>query len=137
MGVGKGYGMPSSHAQFMGFFATYVILWTLRNCKKTSLLLRLARSFVVLGTAGAVCVSRIYLTYHTVEQVVIGFLIGFGSGLAWYIFFRLLKNIGIIEWILDHPFAQYFWLKDTMIDEGLETEWYSWRASRSRHHKDS
>lgn len=60
-----GYGMPSAHAQFAGLFA---MSW------KHGWILSIG-----------VCVSRVYLQYHTVEQVLVGALIG----VLWGLFIRL------------------------------------------------
>lgn len=70
--LGKGYGMPSSHAQFAAFFAVYLGLWVLvrhdpwaKNESKTHVPTPLWQrgTLAVAGLAGAVAVaqSRMYV----------------------------------------------------------------------------
>merc|ERR1712187_1077113 len=65
---GKGYGMPSSHAQFVAFFAVYMGLFLLfrhsPNSQNQGTIFRIIASFGISLGATAVAVSRIYLTYH-------------------------------------------------------------------------
>ena len=75
------FGMPSSHAQFMAFFYLTMVKLFLSSKSKSALFKRnhtmryLMNSFILVVTL-AVCWSRIYLQYHTVEQVLAGFTIG-------------------------------------------------------------
>lgn len=77
------WGMPSDHAQFVGFAAGYLTLWALRRWSVG----RAWRGGVALAVhlgAGAVMFSRVYLGYHTVDQVVAGYCVGLGLGAAWH-----------------------------------------------------
>ena len=77
---GKGYGFPSSHSQFMGYFMSYFLLIIMtRKIHKIYYLYYLGLMIAGLGTA----YSRIYLNYHTLDQVVVGLILGVGSGLLW------------------------------------------------------
>ncbi|KAG5187857.1 phosphatidic acid phosphatase type 2/haloperoxidase [Tribonema minus] len=71
-----GSGMPSHHSEFMFFFATWCSLF-LAN--------RLLINAVLLIWPIAVAVSRVYLTCHTVRQVVAGALVGSGFGALYYV----------------------------------------------------
>jgi dolichyldiphosphatase len=91
-GVWGEYGMPSSHAQFMWFFAAYMTLWTLRRLRPrpTTMcgpaLTTAVKWLIVLAlcvAALAVMWSRVYLGYHTVEQVACGAGVGAAAGAAW------------------------------------------------------
>lgn len=55
---GKGYGMPSSHAQFVAFFATYLGLWLLLRVHYFSLSRRIRDTFLVAVMSVLVCISR-------------------------------------------------------------------------------
>ncbi|XP_034235134.1 dolichyldiphosphatase 1-like [Thrips palmi] len=84
------YGMPSSHSQFMWFFATYCALFVIIRLTHTNnhyhmewlwkgLLLFVTNSF-----ASCVCISRVYLQYHTWTQVFGGAIVGGTLGTIWF-----------------------------------------------------
>lgn len=77
------YGMPSNHAQFMGFTAVYLTLWTIKRWK-VSPLWRAAAALGLQGLAAIVIASRVYLLYHSVAQVVAGAAVGAVAGGAWF-----------------------------------------------------
>ena len=79
------HGMPSNHAQFMGFWAAALALWAARRWSSSAV----ERALVVVGAialAVAVCVSRLYLGYHTRAQVVVGAAVGALAGAGWHLF---------------------------------------------------
>ncbi|XP_032690097.1 dolichyldiphosphatase 1-like isoform X2 [Odontomachus brunneus] len=84
------YGMPSTHAQFMWFFAAYVSLFVyIRLNYNCTIAERFWRTIVVVGciiTAVLVTYSRVYLLYHSNTQVVWGALIGIAIGIVWFAF---------------------------------------------------
>ena len=63
------HGMPSAHAQFMGFFLSYAacVLAYRVSVKKTT---KLGAMLIVFLLSAMVCYSRIELGFHTLEQVV-------------------------------------------------------------------
>jgi dolichyldiphosphatase len=81
--LGKGYGMPSSHAQFVAFFAVYLGLWVVvrhdpwKNTESkthvpTPMWQRVGLALLAIGGAVAVAQSRMYaleLDYRPVERV--------------------------------------------------------------------
>lgn len=84
---GGGHGMPSSHAQFAGFFAAY---WTSHVLSSSSgRRIRWLDDAVLLAGAVAVgigtCASRLYLGYHTPTQVLVGLALGLVLGRLWEI----------------------------------------------------
>ncbi|XP_018312274.1 dolichyldiphosphatase 1 [Mycetomoellerius zeteki] len=88
------YGMPSTHAQFMWFFAAYATLFIYfrlnYNCTITE---RFWRTIVAIGcivTALLVTYSRVYLLYHSNTQVVWGALIGITLGSAWFLIMHMI-----------------------------------------------
>ncbi|XP_059080936.1 dolichyldiphosphatase 1-like [Tigriopus californicus] len=103
------YGMPSTHAQFMAFYSCYLFLFVAlrlpyegrtreRVWKGLFLVMNFASAFLVMY-------GRIYLAYHTVEQVFYGCLIGMLLSYAWFC-------------LVDHIFTPWFpWLASTQICE--------------------
>ena len=135
IGLGKGYGMPSSHSLFMGFVAAYAILWiNIRNARM-GLWKRIFLSSCAASIAIAVCASRVYLAYHTLAQVLVGASIGSAFGLIWFVVFQKLQCLGIVDLLLDTRIAQYFYMKDTHMYVSLEMEWKAWQNSRKRQNK--
>ncbi|KAI3632684.1 hypothetical protein MIR68_009270 [Amoeboaphelidium protococcarum] len=86
-----GFGMPSSHAQFMAFWFMFALLQGNSNAGitklkdkknqstsqyRTNIVCRVLRMLFYGSISLLVCYSRIYLNYHTPLQVLAGFLIG-------------------------------------------------------------
>jgi dolichyldiphosphatase len=70
--MGKGYGMPSSHAQFVAYFAVYLGLWVVvrhdpwktnesKTHVPTPMWQRVGLALAALGGAVAVAQSRMYV----------------------------------------------------------------------------
>merc|ERR1712137_484767 len=81
-----GFGMPSAHSQFAFFLLTFVTLllcWKWRTRSKESI----TQLIFLWATAFAVCIGRVYLSYHTMSQVLVGVLVGCLLGLAWYLLY--------------------------------------------------
>jgi dolichyldiphosphatase len=133
--------MPSSHAQFMTFFAVYVTLYLIHRFPPTSsnahdrtakitLWIRVLESVIVVGGAGLVAYSRIYLQYHTPPQVLVGVAIGAILGLGWYAVVLLLRAVGVVDVILHLRVVEMLWFKDGDIgslEHDLRGEWREWR----------
>jgi len=90
--LGTGYGWPSSHSQFMGYFSSFLMLhiccrhrFGSTGFKALDQLTRFVVYIVILCLAGAVCYSRYYLNYHTPPQVLWGYGIGLGLGSMHYL----------------------------------------------------
>ncbi|KAL4776064.1 hypothetical protein BDW60DRAFT_203905 [Aspergillus nidulans var. acristatus] len=130
---GKGYGMPSSHAQFVAFFAVYLTLFLIfrhaPSGANQSIMFRIVASLGITLGAGAVAVSRIYLTYHTVRQVLAGCAVGAVFALFWFTFTGLLRSCGWIDWVLEHSIARFLRIRDLVVSEDLaEAGWQRWEA---------
>ena len=100
--LGTGYGMPSSHSQFVGYFMMFWCAHFIRfrpgmskrkrmqNKKYTSidsirsLEHAILVAFIIFGSV-MTAFSRYYLSYHTPLQIIVGFSLGMATGLAWYI----------------------------------------------------
>jgi dolichyldiphosphatase len=136
---GKGYGMPSSHAQFMTFFAVYLTLFlAFRHTPAYAgpypycgFLLRAAVTVGLCAAAVGVAASRIYLNYHTPKQVLAGCGAGFVFACSWFVLTSLLRNSGWIDWAADLTVARLLRIRDLVISEDLaEAGWKRWEAQR-------
>lgn len=77
------FGMPSNHAQFMGFTAAYVTLWALKHWQVSSQW-RLCAVGSSVTLAAIVIASRVYLNYHSVAQVIVGGAVGAAAAALWF-----------------------------------------------------
>ncbi|KAK7954524.1 hypothetical protein PG996_015331 [Apiospora saccharicola] len=136
---GKGYGMPSSHAQFVAYFAVSLALFLVvrhrpaggssrrRNHTPMSLPERVAWSLCGLGMAAAVAWSRIYLNYHTEKQVLVGSGAGAASAVVWFVITSILRQSGWLAWALDLPPARFLRARDLVVEEDLcQAGWEKW-----------
>ncbi|KAK4452285.1 dolichyldiphosphatase [Podospora aff. communis PSN243] len=144
----KGYGMPSSHAQFVAFWAVSVGLFLMVRFRPTerrvegkgvegwmhgswSTVERAVVSAVALGVAGAVAWSRIYLGYHTEKQVVVGWVAGVVIAVGWYVVTTVVREFGVLEWALELPPARWLRMRDLVIEEDLcQAGWDKWEGRR-------
>ncbi|CAG0920925.1 unnamed protein product [Notodromas monacha] len=102
------YGMPSHHSQFMWFFCFYMILFLMfrvksvvpRGSGETAARQRWMYALFLLG-AGA-SYSRVYLGYHTMEQVVVGAFVGSLFASAWFYIMQHYLSPCFLK-ILCHP----------------------------------
>lgn len=84
------YGMPSSHAQFVSFFATYIIYFVfirLHHMNNNTIIENISKFLIISSSmvvAVLVCISRIYLQYHTISQVLCGIIVGFLFATFWF-----------------------------------------------------
>lgn len=136
---GKGYGMPSSHSQFVAFFSISLSLFLLlrhvpsraTTYSPSSFLERSLLSIVACLCAAAVVVSRVYLNYHTTKQVMVGCVAGTFSALAWFAVTTYLRRYGWIEWALDTRVAHTFRFRDLVVTEDLvDAGWERWEKRR-------
>ncbi|KAJ3497313.1 hypothetical protein NLG97_g2002 [Lecanicillium saksenae] len=139
---GKGYGMPSSHAQFVFFWSVALSLFLLVRHRPTPtsktaaggggrLIERLAVSAVSLALAAATAWSRIYLNYHTPKQVFVGSAVGALTAVAWFVFTAVLRGSGLLAWGLDLPIMRAFRVRDLVVEEDLsEAGWDRWEEKR-------
>ncbi|XP_078159897.1 phosphatidic acid phosphatase (PAP2) family protein [Carex rostrata] len=127
------HGWPSSHSQYMFFFATYLTLLSLG--KKTGvghwgsrfLLVVLPWPFAVLTMY-----SRVYLGYHTVAQVFAGAALGLVLGAGWY----WIVNTMLVEYfpaIEESAIGRWLYIKDTShIPNVLKFEYDNARAAHKK-----
>ncbi|KAI0024501.1 PAP2 superfamily protein [Xylariomycetidae sp. FL0641] len=136
---GKGYGMPSSHAQFVAYFSVSMALFLIlrhrplspgvrrRNHSPMTMPERVFWSVAGLGMAAAVAWSRVYLNYHTEKQVLVGSLAGTVSAVGWFVVTTILRQSGWLEWALDTPVAKWLRVRDLVVEEDLcQAGWEKW-----------
>ncbi|KAF2755538.1 PAP2-domain-containing protein [Pseudovirgaria hyperparasitica] len=132
---GKGYGMPSSHAQFVAFFSVSLSLFLMarhtphptRTHTPTSLFERGMLSLTSIMCALAVAYSRVYLNYHTEKQVLVGCGAGTAFALVWFAMTSFVRSEGYIWRMLNHPAAEALRIRDLVIEEDLpDSGWARW-----------
>jgi dolichyldiphosphatase len=136
--------MPSSHAQFVSYFAVSLTLFLLLRHNPhapntstthipTSTFERLALSVLVIAGAAAVALSRTYLSYHTDRQILVGCVVGALFAVFWYLFTAYLRRSGWLDWALDTSIAKFFRLRDLVVSEDLvDAGWERWQQRRSK-----
>lgn len=149
---GKGYGMPSSHAQFAAFFSTYLALFLLarhtphpvnsphRSTTHTPIPFwqRFVLSLLAIGSAGAVAQSRIYLNYHKPGQVYVGVGVGVACAVAWFVVTSMARQYGFVDWMLDSPVARAVRMRDLVVNEDLvDAGWDRWESRRRKRAADA
>ncbi|KAI9230355.1 MAG: hypothetical protein DHS80DRAFT_28968 [Piptocephalis tieghemiana] len=111
--LGKGYGMPSSHAQFSTFAATFLSLYVYQRVHCQSLWLKHLLILAMLLSGAFVAYSRISLTYHTTAQVLVGSSIGVICGIAWYgLIEGILRPLGLHRRLLSSSLGHWLSLRD-------------------------
>ena len=137
--TGKGYGMPSSHSQFVAFFSVSLSLFLLfRHVPTTSTSYspstfqeRLFISLLACMGAGTVAASRVYLNYHTPKQVWVGVAAGAIFAVVWFLFTACLRRFGGVEWALDTWLARKLRMRDLITTEDIQDAgWGRWEARR-------
>ncbi|RCK60527.1 Dolichyldiphosphatase [Candida viswanathii] len=110
---GLSYGFPSAHSQFMGFFVGYytcIILFKIP--KMPARHKRIVCVMAVLSMLG-VAFSRVYLLYHSCVQVIAGLIVGVTFGVAYFEVTSMIRDLGVVEWVLNWPIVRFFYVKDT------------------------
>ncbi|XP_012270244.1 dolichyldiphosphatase 1 [Orussus abietinus] len=135
------YGMPSSHSQFIWFFAAYTTLFVCirLHYNNNSVSERFWRATLIASCivlAVTVSYSRTYLEYHTMAQVLCGAIIGCVFGVTWFAIVHLILTPFfpvIVTWRL----SEYLLLRDTtLIPNVLWFEYTNIRAeARARSRK--
>lgn len=144
--LGDGYGFPSSHSQYMAYFAAFLIChvgfrhrFPPTGSKRVDLFLRLLVVLGLITWAGGVAYSRYALGYHSAPQVLWGIGIGISFGTGFYTLTELIPTrcpksvLGRIRtWILMNGVSTWFRVRDGWLiwgDAGHEAEWEAWRRA--------
>jgi membrane-associated phospholipid phosphatase len=88
----KSYGMPSGHSQSAGFFSTLGILFLLENNNKNNNFITIFGCFIFIITMLFVMYSRVLIKCHTIEQTIIGSLIGISFALILFKYKNKIKK---------------------------------------------
>lgn len=83
------YGMPSDHSQIMFYFSTFFSLIIIFRyyVNNNSLVQIFFKNILIIGSflaAFLVAYSRVYLEYHTFDQVAVGAIVGVLLGCIWF-----------------------------------------------------
>ncbi|KAM6593372.1 hypothetical protein CsatA_001075 [Cannabis sativa] len=125
------HGWPSSHSQYMFFFAMYFTLLTYKATGVWETKKRVFVNFLNWSMALLTMYSRVYLGYHTVAQVFAGAALGIIIGASWYwiVNYVLYVYFPAIE---ESSFGRFFYIKDTShIPNVLKFEYDNARAARA------
>lgn len=130
--IRSAYGMPSAHSQFMGFFCMYWSLKVLTNWRSLSKIRKTSSILSFITATALVALSRAYLGYHSVIQVVAGVLFGSFLGSGYFIAVAIVRHIGLIEWVLSWSIIRRFWIKDSfnIASLSLADEHQAWETRR-------
>ncbi|KAF4978113.1 hypothetical protein FZEAL_5445 [Fusarium zealandicum] len=144
---GKGYGMPSSHAQFVAYWSVSLALFLLVRHRPPrvlrgraassvhrpwSMLERVAVSAVAGVIAAATAWSRVYLNYHTTRQVVAGCVAGVVSAVGWFVIVEVARQTGWLSWALETRLARAFRVRDLVVEEDMcQAGWEKWEERRA------
>ncbi|KAG0303772.1 hypothetical protein BGZ98_006300 [Dissophora globulifera] len=125
--LGDGYGMPSSHSQFMAYFAVYTMILMYRSTP--DFLMPHIVSTAVFVWAALVVYSRVHLYYHTWQQVVAGTIAGAAFALIYYFVIQnILRPTGIFDKIVNHPWMKLLYVRDTdAIADVAKYDWEMWQ----------
>jgi len=90
-------------------------------------------SLAALASAAAVAASRIYLSYHTPKQVLVGCVAGAIFALFWFGFTTILRRSGWVEWALETWIFRVLRVRDLVVQEDLvDSGWARWEDQRKR-----
>uniref|UniRef100_A0A7S3AJC8 Dolichyldiphosphatase n=1 Tax=Haptolina ericina TaxID=156174 RepID=A0A7S3AJC8_9EUKA len=120
-----GMGMPSDHAQFMGFWACYGALFLAIHVPRLG---RSGwRSLLILAMcvlALAVAASRVYLGYHTVAQISVGLGVGSAVSFVWFAMYTTWLRPCLGAWVSNSAVCRYLLIRDAAhIDDLLTFEY--------------
>ncbi|KAI9472729.1 dolichyldiphosphatase 1 [Coemansia mojavensis] len=110
--LGDGYGMPSSHSQFMGFFAFYVCVY-FETQVKVHVAHKRAIQLGAIVLAVLVLLSRVYLRYHTWRQVLVGAIVGIVSGAVWYWIVECIRSTNVFKHVLESNICRWLLIRDS------------------------
>ncbi|KAI8890592.1 PAP2 domain protein [Backusella circina FSU 941] len=129
--LGDGYGMPSSHSQFIWFFAVYGSLHLYKRIQLDHVYWKHLVCLAMYALAVLVSLSRIYLGYHTLNQVLAGSSVGVLFGCVWYGITCYCYASGLVDFILELNISKKLYLRDmSHLDNVAKWEYEQWQKQR-------
>jgi len=108
------YGMPSSHSQFMFFFATHLLLLILyRRLSFTNQIWGYIYAVLAYVVAATVALSRVYLGYHTLYQVLVGCTMGCVIAPFWLLITEKFIRPVLFPFVESMEIAKFLYIRDT------------------------
>ncbi|BET00041.1 acidPPc [Nesidiocoris tenuis] len=136
------YGMPSGHSQFIWFFAAYVAYFVfvrLHHINNNTTLEYFWKTTIVFGSffvAILTSIGRVYLQYHTWQQVACGMLLGIVNGSIWFALVHFAFT-PYFPYIASWRISEFMLLRDTTLIPNVL--WFEYtnamRESRTRGRK--
>ncbi|KAF7267929.1 dolichyldiphosphatase 1-like [Rhynchophorus ferrugineus] len=114
------YGMPSSHAQFVSFFATYIMYFVfirLHHMNNNTIIENISKFLIISSSmivAVLVCISRVYLQYHTWSQVLWGVIVGFIFATFWFALTSLVFT-PLFPQVVSWKISEILMIRDTTL----------------------
>lgn len=105
------HGMPSSHSQYMCFFAAYATWLAATRLRFAGPAGRHVSALAPWPFAALTMWSRVYLGYHTFSQVVAGGCVGLALGTLWFHAVDRILRPRFAAWS-ESPFCRYLCIKD-------------------------
>ncbi|KAI0288436.1 PAP2-domain-containing protein [Russula brevipes] len=150
--VGNGYGFPSSHSQYMGYFATFLILhlhfrhkFAPNGSWIADQVVRASVYIAAITWAAVVAYTRYHLSYHSVSQILWGVAIGVSFGINFYLVAELIPTRRPKTWLgrlriylLVNPVSTWLRIRDGWVvwpDSGWEDHWQLWNREWRRQTK--
>lgn len=115
--IRSGYGMPSAHSQFMGFCFTYNSLKIYTSWKNLNFLEKCIFSGALALLSFCVCFSRVYLHYHNLDQVIVGFSVGALTGSLYFFYSWHHKRAWFNQLVFKTTYCQII-LHDRFLQSG-------------------
>uniref|UniRef100_A0A8D8RM77 Dolichyldiphosphatase n=1 Tax=Cacopsylla melanoneura TaxID=428564 RepID=A0A8D8RM77_9HEMI len=114
------YGMPSSHAQFMWFFSMYILCFVVVRLRYNNSSYKYEsywKVFIVLSSLLLTCIvsySRVYLLYHTWNQILYGALIGCVFATGWFLITQFILT-PLFPMITQWRISEVLMIRDTTL----------------------
>ncbi|KAL6941915.1 hypothetical protein ACO0QE_003077 [Hanseniaspora vineae] len=130
--IRSGYGMPSAHSQFMGFFAMYVGL-RLFTFWETSRFNKIVGTIALITVSFLVAWSRVYLGYHSFTQVGVGLSLGSALASFYFLVVVYVRRTGLSQWFLNWKICRNLYMKDSAFYKpmSLKQEYDAWKIRAS------
>ncbi|KAJ7623154.1 hypothetical protein FB45DRAFT_924755 [Roridomyces roridus] len=148
-----GYGFPSSHSQYMGYFASFLMLhlffrhrFAASGYRILDQAFRVVVYLALFSWTLVVAYSRYHLQYHSVPQIAWGLGIGVGLGTWWYAICEHIPRtrprslLGTLKtFCITNPISTWLQIRDgwdVWADGGREVEWHRWRSEWDKRRSD-